>query len=70
MLIVWSEGSHLNLWFACVLCRSKTSSGALIRSNATYCSYVGHPDYFGDVGEAACLAECEKLHCTCFDYKY
>jgi len=53
-----------------VLCRSKTSSGALTRTNATYCSYVGHPDYFGDVGEAACLAECEKLHCTCFDYKY
>ena len=25
--------------------------------------------YTGDVTEAACLAACEKVHCTCFDTK-
>ena len=26
-------------------------------------------EYTADVTEAACLAACEKVHCTCFDTK-
>ena len=52
--------------------RSKTTSGAYIRTNATYCNEDDKRngyEYIGDVSEAACMDECKRLHCSCFDTK-
>ena len=52
-----------------------SSTGLYHRINGTYCGPHARTlaadawAYTGDVTEAACLAACEKVHCTCFDTK-
>jgi len=52
-----------------------SSTGLYHRVNGTYCGPHARTlaadawAYTGDVTEAACLAACEKVHCTCFDTK-